>query len=232
MDVRELLATPLDELCAEARAVRDRSGRRLVTYSPKVFIPLTKLCRDVCHYCTFAAPPKRGERAYLTLDEVLDDRPRRRGGRLPRGAVHARRQAGAALPARRARSSPRSAARRRSSTSPHAAGAVLDETGLLPHLNPGVLTRDDFARSARYSRLDGDDARDDVGAAVARAAARTSARRTSSRPRGSRRFGCAGEERVPFTTGILIGIGETREERIDALRAIADAHARTATSRR
>ena len=101
----ELLAAPLDELMAEARAVRERARGRLVTYSPKVFIPLTKLCRDVCHYCTFAQPPRRGERAYMTLDEVLEvARAGERGG-LPRGAVHARRQARAALPrrARRAR---------------------------------------------------------------------------------------------------------------------------------
>src|SRR5271170_5150367 len=56
---------------AEARSVREETRGRLVTYSPKVFIPLTKLCRDVCHYCTFAHPPRRGERAYLTRDEVL-----------------------------------------------------------------------------------------------------------------------------------------------------------------
>src|SRR5205809_2069617 len=62
---------PLHELMAAARALRDAQRGSLVTYSPKVFIPLTKLCRDVCHYCTFAAPPKRGERAYLTADEVL-----------------------------------------------------------------------------------------------------------------------------------------------------------------
>ena len=67
----ELLARPLDELMAEARALRDEGRGRLVTYSPKVFIPLTKLCRDVCHYCTFAHPPRRGERAYMTIDEVL-----------------------------------------------------------------------------------------------------------------------------------------------------------------
>ena len=66
--VSELLATSLDDLMAEAR--RLRSGT-LVTYSPKVFIPLTTLCRDVCGYCTFARPPRRGERAYLTEDEVL-----------------------------------------------------------------------------------------------------------------------------------------------------------------
>src|SRR5215475_1698963 len=57
---------------AEARGARSGAHGTLATYSPKVFIPLTKLCRDVCHYCTFAHPPRRGERAYLTIDEVLD----------------------------------------------------------------------------------------------------------------------------------------------------------------
>src|SRR5881397_3480836 len=67
----DLLAAPLEELTAEARRLRAEGHGRLVTYSPKVFIPLTTLCRDVCHYCTFARPPRRGERAYLTIDEVL-----------------------------------------------------------------------------------------------------------------------------------------------------------------
>src|ERR1043165_9130966 len=66
-----MLDRPLEELMAEARAVREARTGRLVTYSPKVFIPLTKLCRDVCHYCTFARPPRRGERAYMTEEEVL-----------------------------------------------------------------------------------------------------------------------------------------------------------------
>ena len=64
----DLLAAPLEELLGEARRLRASST---VTYSPKVFIPLTTLCRDVCGYCTFARPPRRGERAYLTEDEVL-----------------------------------------------------------------------------------------------------------------------------------------------------------------
>src|SRR5919205_4594440 len=68
----DFLRAPLDELMAAARAVRVAERGRLVTYSPKVFIPLTKLCRDVCHYCTFAHPPRRGERAYMTIDEVLE----------------------------------------------------------------------------------------------------------------------------------------------------------------
>ena len=71
MEARDLLETSLEELCAHARALRDEGHGTLVTYSPKVFVPLTTLCRDVCHYCTFARPPRRGERAYLTLDEVL-----------------------------------------------------------------------------------------------------------------------------------------------------------------
>src|SRR5688572_33224889 len=72
MEARELLDVPLEELCAEARRLRDEGHGPLVTYSPKVFIPLTTLCRDVCGYCTFARPPKRGERAFMTLDEVLE----------------------------------------------------------------------------------------------------------------------------------------------------------------
>src|SRR5438874_10523912 len=68
----DALRAPLDELMAAARQLRERERGRLVTYSPKVFIPLTKLCRDVCHYCTFARPPRRGERAYMTIDEVLE----------------------------------------------------------------------------------------------------------------------------------------------------------------
>src|ERR671932_1144286 len=66
-----MLDASLDELCAEARRLREAGHGVVVTYSPKVFVPLTTLCRDVCHYCTFARPPRRGERAYLTLDEVL-----------------------------------------------------------------------------------------------------------------------------------------------------------------
>ena len=86
-------------------ARRVGAATALVTYSPKVFIPLTTLCRDVCGYCTFARPPRRGERAFMTRGRGARDRARGRRGRLPRGAVHARRQAGAALQgrARRAR---------------------------------------------------------------------------------------------------------------------------------
>src|SRR4029079_17432852 len=138
----ELLARPLDELCADARALREEGHGRLVTYSPKVFIPLTKLCRDGCHYCTFAHPPRRGERAYLTVDEVL--------GVARAGAAAGCREALFTLgdkPELRYRAARDELAALGCATTleylVRAAATVLEEAGLLPHLNPGVLTRDD-----------------------------------------------------------------------------------------
>ncbi|MEN3312364.1 MAG: synthase [Actinomycetota bacterium] len=216
----ELLARPLDELCADARALRAEGHGRLVTYSPKVFIPLTKLCRDVCHYCTFARPPRRGERAYLSIDEVL-----------------AIARAGAAVGCREAlftlgdKPELRYRVAREELQSlgcettleylGRAAEAVLVETGLLPHLNPGVMTRNDL-RDLRP-----------VSASMGLMLETTSLRLSE---RGGPHFGspdklparrletiaAAGEERVPFTTGLLIGIGESRAERIDALLGIRE----------
>ena len=94
----ELAALYADELAAEARKVRDRAHGNRVTYSPKVFIPLTMLCRDRCGYCTFAKAPARLASPYLDLDEVLAIARAGRAGRLPRGALHPGRAARAALP--------------------------------------------------------------------------------------------------------------------------------------
>ena len=112
---------------------------RLVTYSPKVFIPLTKLCRDVCHYCTFAAPPRRGERAYMSADEVLDV--------ARAGAAAGCREALFTLgdkPERRYRAAREELAELGCETTieylVRMCRLVLDETGLLPHANPGVMT--------------------------------------------------------------------------------------------
>src|SRR6478735_447145 len=140
----ELLGRPLDELCAEARALRAEGHGRLVTYSPKVFIPLTKLCRDVCHYCTFAQPPRRGERAYLTVDEVLEIA---RAGEAA-GCREALFTLGDKPELRYRAARNELAAMGFTSTIEYlaeAARSVLEETALLPHLNPGVLTREDFA---------------------------------------------------------------------------------------
>src|SRR5712691_4842966 len=217
MEPREVLEAPLDELCVAARDLRPE---RLVTYSPKVFIPLTKLCRDVCHYCTFARPPRRGEQAYLSIDEVLE---------IARaGAAAGCREALFTLgdkPELRYRAARDELAALGCATTleylGRAAKAVLDETGLLPHLNPGVLTADDLAALRPVSAS--------MGIMLETTSERLAAR-------GGPHFGSpdklpaarletlrlAGEARVPFTTGILIGIGETREERLDALLAIRD----------
>src|SRR6267143_5173815 len=136
---------PLDgELLDAAAAARDAGWGNLVTYSPKVFIPLTKLCRDVCHYCTFARPPIEGRRAYLGIDEVLD---------IARaGAAAGCREALFTLgdkPELRYRIARDELAALGCKTTleylGRAAEAVLDETGLLPHLNPGVMSAEDLA---------------------------------------------------------------------------------------
>src|SRR2546430_5872259 len=216
----ELHDRPLDELCAEARALREEGNGPLVTYSPKVFIPLTKLCRDVCHYCTFARPPRRGERAYLSIDEVLD---------IARaGAAAGCREALFTLgdkPELRYRAAREELDALGCKTTleylGRAAEAVLAETDLLPHLNPGVMTREDAAGLRR------------VSASMGLMLETTSTRLSE---RGGPHFGspdklparrletiaAAGEERVPFTTGLLIGIGESRAERIHALVEIGE----------
>jgi FO synthase len=214
---RDLVHADLEELCAEARSLRRST---LVTYSPKVFLPLTKLCRDVCHYCTFARPPRRGERAYMTIDEVLDV--------ARAGAAAGCREALFTLgdkPELRYRAAREELAALGCATTvdylERVASAVLEETGLLPHLNPGVLSRAELERLARVSAS--------MGLMLETAAVRLSARGGphfgSPDKLPARRLetiGWAGELGIPFTTGILIGIGETREERIDSLEAIAE----------
>ena len=218
----ELLDSPLEDLLSAARGRRRGDG--LVTYSPKVFIPLTTLCRDVCGYCTFARPPRRGERAYLTEDEVLaiaragaaagctealftlGDKPELRYG-----------VARAELRALGCKSTIEYLGR--------VAGRVLEETGLLPHLNPGVMSREELAALRPVSAS--------MGIMLETLAERLSAKGgphwASPDKLPARRLETielAGELLIPFTSGILIGIGETREERLDALEALAAVHAR------
>jgi 7,8-didemethyl-8-hydroxy-5-deazariboflavin synthase CofH subunit/7,8-didemethyl-8-hydroxy-5-deazariboflavin synthase CofG subunit len=217
-------STPTDELMAAARRIRaERHGTR-VTYSPKVFIPLTMLCRDHCGYCTFAKPPTRETAPYLSLEQVLETA--RAGaaagchealftlGERPEDRYPVARQALAALG--------------HGSTVEYLAEAcrtVVTETGLLPHANAGALSRDELARLRAFTASQG-----------------MMLESLSERllTRGGPHFGCetklparrlatleaAGDLRVPFTTGVLVGIGETRAERLDALAAIGAAHRR------
>src|SRR5215470_13098909 len=143
-DALGLIDRPLEELCAEARRLREQGHGRLVTYSPKVFVPLTKLCRDVCHYCTFARPPRRGERAYLGLEEVLEIA---RAGAAA-GCTEALFTLGDKPELRYKVAREELAALGCETTLEYlarCAALVLEETGLLPHLNPGVMTRAELA---------------------------------------------------------------------------------------
>src|SRR5262245_27968049 len=218
----ELLAAPLEELLAEACRLRPGS---IVTYSPKVFVPLTTLCRDVCGYCTFARPPRRGERAFMTEDEVL--------GIARAGAAAGCREALFTLgdqPELRykvAREELRSLGCETTlEYLERCARLVLEETGLLPHLNPGVMSRAELEALRPVSAS--------MGIMLETTAERLGAKGgphwASPDKIPARRLETirlAGELAVPFTSGILIGIGETREERIDALlalRALGEEH--------
>ncbi|MCC6205373.1 MAG: 7,8-didemethyl-8-hydroxy-5-deazariboflavin synthase CofG, partial [Hyphomicrobiales bacterium] len=202
-------------LMSHAARIRDEGHGDVVTYSRKVFIPLTQLCRDVCHYCTFAHPPLREEAPFLSAGQVL-------------AIAEAGRKAGCkeALftlgdkPELRYRVAKEFLDRAGyASTLDYLramAKLVLSETGLLPHLNPGVMSRDEIL-SLR-----------DVSASMGIMLESASERLCQ---RGHAHFGspdkhpavrlqtieAAGEAAVPFTSGILIGIGETRAERIESL---------------
>src|ERR671919_2259080 len=222
MTREELLRAPLEDVLAEARA---RRTGPLVTYSPKVFIPLTTLCRDVCGYCTFARPPRRGERAYMTLDEVLEIA---RAGAAA-GCHEALFTLGDRPELRYMVARDELRALGCETTLEYVARCarlVLDETGLLPHVNPGVMTRAELELLRPVSASMGimlettADRLGERGGPHWASPDKLPARRLET-------IRVAGELRIPFTTGILIGIGETREERIEALlvlRALGEEH--------
>ncbi len=216
-DLRELVEAPLHELLAEARRLRSRP---LVTFSPKVFVPLTTLCRDVCGYCTFARPPRRGERAFLSEEEVLEIA---RAGAAA-GCTEALFTLGD-KPELRYRVARDELRRLGCETTleylARCARLVLEETGLLPHLNPGLLTRADLQALRPVSASMGIM----LETTAERLAARGGPHWASPDKLPARRLETirlAGELAVPFTSGILIGIGETRSERLQALLALRE----------
>jgi FO synthase len=224
-DLSELLSTPLDDLMAEARRLRTLGTGTLVTYSPKVFVPLTTLCRDVCGYCTFARPPRRGERAYLSEDEVLAIA--RAGAEA--GCSEALFTLGDRPEARYRVARVELAALGCVTTLEYlarCAARVLEETGLLPHLNPGVMSREELVALRPVAAS--------MGIMLETTAERLAARggphwaspdKVPARRLETMRL--AGELSIPFTSGILVGIGETREERLHALvalRSLAEEH--------
>ncbi len=215
-----LLDLPLDELLARASDRRDRATGTRVTYSPKVFIPLTMLCRDRCGYCTFAQPPARLEKPYLSPDDVLAIA--RAGAQA--GCHEALFTLGERPEQRYPAAADWLAARGYDSTVHYLAEMcrlVLDETGLLPHANAGALHEDELARLRPVAPSQGmmiETLRPDLDAHHG-SPDKTPERRLAT-------LEAAGRLAIPFTTGILVGIGETREDRLAALQAIAESHAR------
>lgn len=213
---------PAAELLATAESLTLEGFGATVSFSRKVFIPLTQLCRDVCHYCTFAKAPRKLQRAYLTPEEVLD---------IARaGAAADCKEALFTLgdkPEERYRAARAGLEMLGAATTldylERVAALVIRETGLLPHLNPGVMEAADFKRLRAVSVS--------MGLMLESASERLAAR-------GGPHFGspdkqpamrlaalrAAGEQQVPMTTGLLIGIGETRRERIESLLALREIH--------
>ena len=214
----------IDALCSTARQLRDKEFGNLVTYSRKVFIPLTHLCRDVCHYCTFAQTPKHIAAPYMTLDDVLDSA--RAAQKL--GCKEALFTLGE-RPELRYREAREALAALGFATTleyvAHVAAAVLRETGLLPHINAGCMDATEIAMLRPVSASMGIM----LESASERLCAKGMPHHGSPDKQPARRLETlrlAGEAKVPFTTGILIGIGETRRERIESLLAIRDLHDR------
>ena len=205
---------------ARARSVRDAVYGRRVTYSPKVFIPLTKLCNDRCHYCTFAQPPAKVASPYLEPSEVLAIA--RAGAR--RGCHEALFTLGERPEDRYPVAAEWLASHGYASTVDYVRAMgqlVLDEIGLLPHANCGALYAEELAVLRAVSPSQGmmlESLNPDL-ACHEGSPDKVPARRLAT-------LEAAGEARIPFTTGILIGIGESVQDRIDALEAIAASHAR------
>jgi len=222
-----LLDTPADRLPAlleAAGALRDRGRGRRITFSAKVFIPLTTLCRDYCGYCTFRKDPGEPGAFTMTPEQVLALC--EAGARL--GAKEALFSLGdkpeALFPEHRAFLR-RLGHRTTLGYLRDVCGRVLEQTGLLPHANPGLMSERDLAAlrevnvsmgimlESTSTRLLG------VGAAHDRAPDKVPHRRLKT-------IATAGALGIPFTTGILIGIGETHAERVESLLAIRDLHER------
>ena len=222
-EVRKVaLEAEFGALLLRAGRLRDLAHGEVISYSRKVFVPLTHLCRDVCHYCTFARTPRKGTRNYLSPEQVLEIA--RLGERA--GCKEALFTLGDKPELRYSAAREELAELGHSTTLSYLAemcALVLRETSLLPHVNPGVMTCDEIAMLRRVSVSQGimlesvSERLCERGGVHYGSPDKAPDVRLATLRRG-------GELKVPFTSGILIGIGETRKERVDSLLALRELH--------
>jgi FO synthase len=220
VDAEQLARASAGDITPQAARLRDQGFGTLITYSRKVFLPLTRLCRDSCHYCTFAKAPRHVRSAYMSVEEAV--------AVASQGAQLGCKEALFTLgerPELRYRAARRWLDEQGFASTlhyvAHVAAAVRDRTGLLPHINAGCMSPDEMAMLRPVSAS--------MGLMLESTAERLA-------EKGGPHYGSpdkvpalrletlaeAGRQKIPFTTGLLIGIGETREERIESLLAIAD----------
>jgi len=217
--IEELLRTPVPELEARARAARDDRFGDVVTFSPKVFVPVTRLCNDRCGYCTFVRTPRSADSVFLERDEVLAICAAGRDA----GCHEALLTLGERPEVRWPEAARWLAERGYSSTVGYLADlcrAIVEECDLLPHVNAGALSADELRTLAPVSVSQG---------MMLESLAELDCHRGAPDKTPARRLAtlwAAGEQGIPFTTGLLVGIGEDRTDRLATLAAIADAHRR------
>ena len=219
-EVDSLLNLPLHSLLERASSLRDEAHGTRVTYSPKVFIPLTMLCRDKCGYCTFAQPPARLDHPYLEPDEVLAIA--RHGA--SQGCHEALFTLGERPELRYSVAKEWLHDHSYQTTIEYLVDMcrmVRDETGLLPHANPGALYREELAELRKVSPSQ--------GMMLESLNEELLCHRGCPDKEPERRLNTletAGQLQIPYTTGLLVGIGETLTDRVETILAIAESHRR------
>jgi FO synthase len=212
------------EICAAAADMRNQAKGSTVTFSPKVFIPLTQMCRDFCGYCTFRKDPQQaGNNPFMTPEQVLDVA--NSGAAL--GCTEALFTLGE-RPEQRYPEAKEWLEHRGFKTTleylTHVCELVVQETDMLPHANPGTMARREIEALQPFNPSMGLMLESTSKALYAQGGPHEFA--PSKRPRVRlRTLELAGQLQVPFTTGILIGIGESRRDRIESLLAITELHA-------
>ena len=216
--MNELYSAPLSTLLDEAGKKRDYSFGKRVTYSPKVFIPLTHLCRDKCGYCTFAQPPARLAAPYLSPEQVLNI-----AAEGARAGCHEALFTLGEKPELRYPAAQEWLTTNGYDSTIHylyeIAKLVIEETGLLPHANAGAISAEEVSDLREVSPSQ--------GMMIESLNPDLDCHQGSPDKEPWRRIEtlkAAGALKIPFTTGVLVGIGESKQDRIDALEAIADIH--------